>query len=147
MEHAAILKRMGLFRDLDSLELIQVSKRVKHRKVKAGERVLSEGEPGHSLYVVKAGRFRAFTDHGGGELELGRFEQADGFGELALIDQGPRSATVEALSEGELLEFDREAYESLMAHSEALQMKLLKNLVRDLAQKLRRTDDQFAKLL
>ncbi len=147
MEHAAVLKKMELFRGLDSLELVQVSKRVRHLKVRAGETVVREGEPGDSLFIVKAGRFRASTGAGAFPLALGTFEEADLFGELVLVDGGLRSATVEALSDGDLLELRRKDFEELLAHSTDLKVKLLQNLVKDLAGKLRRTNDQLAKLL
>lgn len=147
MEHAAVLKRMELFRSLDSLELVQVSKRVRHLKVRADEVVVREGDPGDSLFIVKQGRFRASTTTGAFPLELGTFEEADLFGELVLLDGGVRSATVEALSDGELLELCRKDFEELLNHSVDLKVKLLQNLVKDLAAKLRRTNDQLAKLL
>jgi CRP-like cAMP-binding protein len=147
MEHAAVLKRMDLFAGLDSLELVQVSKRVRHLKVREGETVVREGEPGNSLFIVKAGRFRAFTEAGAFPVELGFFEEADLFGELVLLDGGVRSATVEALADGELLELGRKDFEELLSYSVDLQVKLLRNLVQDLSAKLRRTNDQLAKLL
>ncbi len=117
MEQIAILKQMGLFRDLDSLELIQCSKLVKHRKYENDEVVLKEGDHGASLFVVKSGQFRAFVGQEESEKDLAVFKTADCFGELALIDHAPRSATVQAMTRGELLEFDAEALDSLMTHS------------------------------
>jgi len=147
MEQIAILKQMGLFRDLDSLELIQVSKLVKHRKYEKDEVVLKEGDHGASLFVVKSGQFRAYVGQEESEKDLAVFKSADSFGELALIDHAPRSATVRAMTRGDLLEFDAAALESLMNHSLDLKLKLLSNLVRDLAAKLRRTNDRLVHLL
>ncbi len=147
MEHMAILKQMGLFKGLDTLEFVQVSKLVKHKRFGAGERVMKEGDPGSSLFIVKAGKFRAYLDHGGHQHDLTLFGQGESFGELALIDYGPRSASIECLAGGELLECDAKDLQTLMGHSEALKIKLLQNLVTDLAEKLRKTDDRLAKLL
>lgn len=147
MEHVGILKQMDLFQGLDSLELIQVSKLVKHRRYEVGGTVLKEGEEGESLFVVKAGEFRAFVGFGGTEKDLAVFKSSDSFGELALIDHGPRSATVVALTRGELLEFTSVDLKTLMGHSESLKTTLQENIIRDLARKLRRTNDRLLHLL
>jgi CRP-like cAMP-binding protein len=147
MEHMGILKQMGLFQGLDSLELIQVSKLVKHRRYDVGDTVLKEGEEGDSLFVVKSGQFRAFVSYGGTEKELAVFKPAASFGELALMDHGPRSATVVALVKGELLEFTSADLETLMGHSERLKICLQSNIITDLALKLRRTNDRLLHLL
>jgi CRP-like cAMP-binding protein len=147
MEHMAVLKGMDLFAGLDSMELIQVSKLVKNRKYDAGATVLKEGEPGFALYAVKSGLFRAVLEHPGEPKELASFVAGDSFGEMALIDHAPRSATVQAVTSGELLEFDDKAFQALLAHSEVLRLKLLQNLVGSLAAKLRHTNERLAQIL
>jgi len=147
MEQISILKKMGLFQDLDSLELIQVSKLVKHMRYEKDDMVLREGDHGASLFVVKTGQFRAYVGHGDSAKDLAVFKEADSFGELALIDHAPRSASVQALTRGECMEFDSDALAVLMTHSDSLKLKLLSNLVRDLAAKLRRTNDRLVHLL
>lgn len=147
MEHMAILKQMGLFHGLDSLELIQVNKLVKHRRYEPGDFVIREGEEGQSLFIVKSGQFRAFVGYGGTEKDLAVFKPYDSFGELALIDHGPRSASVLALAKGELLEFTAQDLAALMDHSPELKIHLQDNIIRDLARKLRRTNDRLLHLL
>lgn len=146
MEQMAVLKSIDLFKGLDSLELVQVSKLVKHKRFDAGQQVLSEGEPGFSLFAVKSGIFRAYIQGTKARKELATFVAGDSFGELALIDHAPRSASVDAEVSGELLEFDDKAFETLLKHSEELRLKLLNNLVRDLASKLRRASDRLAQI-
>jgi CRP-like cAMP-binding protein len=147
MEQMAVLKSIDLFKGLDSLELVQVSKLVKHKRFDAGQQVLAEGEPGFSLFAVKSGIFRAYIQGTKARKELATFVAGDSFGELALIDHAPRSASVDAEVSGELLEFDDKAFETLLKHSEELRLKLLNNLVRDLASKLRRANDRLAQIL
>jgi CRP-like cAMP-binding protein len=147
MEQMAVLKSIDLFKGLDSLELVQVSKLVKHKRFEAGQQVLSEGEPGFSLFAVKSGIFRVYIRGTKGRKELATCVAGDSFGELALIDHAPRSASVDAEVSGELLEFDHKAFETLLKHSEDLRLKLLNNLVRDLAAKLRRANDRLAQIL
>jgi CRP-like cAMP-binding protein len=147
MENMAVLKQIALFEGLDSLELIQVSKLVKNRHFAKDDLVIREGDVGTSLFAVKSGEFRAFIGQGLNAAELAQFKHGDSFGELALIDHAPRSASVEALTDGELLEFDKKAFETLLAYSEDMRSKLYRNLVTDLAAKLRRTNDSLAMLL
>ncbi len=147
MENVAVLKKMTLFHNLDSLELIQVSKLLKHSFFKKGELVVREGEDGHSLFVIKSGTFHAYHDEDGVKKALATFEPNAIFGELAMIDGGPRSANVAALSDGELLEFDNDAFQTLLGYSESLRIKLYRNLTADLSLKLRRTNDKLILLL
>ncbi len=147
MEKIEILKQMVLFHNLDSLELIQLSKLVGHKTFQEGEVVLAEGEMGDSLFVVKSGQFKAFVTRDGVDQQLAIFNMGDSFGELALLDRHPRSASVSALTEGELLEFTKENFEKVLQYSEKLKIKLLENLVYDLSLKLRRTNDRLVRLL
>ena len=147
MEKIEILKQMVLFHDLDSLELIQLSKLVTHKKYEKGDMVLAEGDMGDSLFVVKGGQFRAFVIRNGVEQQLATFNVGDSFGEMSLIDKQPRSASISALSEGELLEFTKESFETIMGYTQKLQIKLLQNLVNDVSLKLRRTNDRLLHLM
>lgn len=147
MEKIEILKQMVLFHDLDSLELIQLSKLVTHKKYEKGDMVLAEGDMGDSLFVVKNGQFRAFVIRNGVEQHLATFNVGDSFGEMSLIDKQPRSASISALSDGELLEFTKESFETIMGYSQKLQIKLLHNLVNDVSLKLRRTNDRLLHLM
>lgn len=147
MEKIEILKQMTLFHNLDSLELIQASKYVSHKGFNKDEMVISEGEIGDSLYIVKSGQFKAFVIRDGIEQHLATFNVGDSFGELSLIDAHPRSASVSAITEGELLIFSKSDFEKLLNYSERLKIKLLENLVMDLSSKLRRTNDRLLRLL
>lgn len=147
MEKIEILKQMVLFHDLDSLELIQLSKLVTHKKYEKGDMVLAEGDMGDSLFVVKSGQFRAFVIRNGVEQQLATFNVGDSFGEMSLIDKQPRSASISALSDGELLEFTKESFETIMGYTQKLQIKLLQNLVNDVSLKLRRTNDRLLHLM
>ena len=78
---------------------------------------------------------------------LGEFSTGDHFGEIALIDNGPRSAEIRAASASELLEFTREDFQSVLAFSTDLKLKIYDNLLRELCVKIRRTNDRMLPLL
>lgn len=146
MEHVAILKKMELFSNLDALEMIQVSKIIRHKRYKPGELVIKEGEEGSSLFIVKNGQFRAFLERQN-TSDLAVFSAGDHFGEIALIDRRPRTATIVALTDGEVLEITQDDFNGLLNYSSDLKIKIYDNLIRDLCQKVRRTNDRLLQLL
>jgi len=77
--------------------------------LKTGETLFQAGEPGESLYVVRSGSVELFIkDTVGQKIVLTISEAGDLFGELSLLDSGPRTATAVALSDTELLMLDRD---------------------------------------
>ena len=77
--------------------------------LKAGETLFQAGEPGESLFVVRSGSIELFIkDTVGQKIVLTISEAGDLFGELSLLDSGPRTATALALSDTELLMLDRD---------------------------------------
>lgn len=147
MEKIEILKQMVLFHNFDSLELIQLSKFVGHKTFSKGELAIAEGEIGDSLFIVKSGQFRAFVTRDRVDQQLAVFNIGESFGELSLLDRHPRSASVAALVDGELLEFTKESFDKILQYSEKLKIKLLENLLYDISLKLRRTNDRLIRLL
>jgi CRP/FNR family cyclic AMP-dependent transcriptional regulator len=74
-----------------------------------GETLFRAGEPGESLYLVRAGEVEIFiNDNVGQKITLGTCAPGDFFGEIALLDSGPRTATAVALVGSELIELDRD---------------------------------------
>jgi CRP/FNR family transcriptional regulator, cyclic AMP receptor protein len=84
-----------LFADLDRRELQQVARLFKQRHFPSGETVMKEGLGGAAFFVIESGE--ASVSIGGSERR--RLKTGDFFGEIALIDEGARTATVTAASE------------------------------------------------
>ena len=89
------LRRVPLFADLDDDELAQVALLFKERRFAAGETIVIEGSEGAAFYLIESGG-ASVTVRGSTRASLG---PGDHFGEIALIDGGPRSATVTATSD------------------------------------------------
>ena len=89
-----LLQRVPLFADLDPRELERLSSSFKERTFEAGGTVASEGAGGAGFFVIEDGE-AVVTVHG---EERGRLGPGDYFGDIALIDQGARSATIVAES-------------------------------------------------
>ena len=89
------LRRVPLFADLDDDELAQVALLFKERRFAAGETIVIEGSEGAAFYLIESGG-ASVTVRGSTRASLG---PGDHFGEIALIDEGVRSATISATSD------------------------------------------------
>jgi CRP/FNR family transcriptional regulator, cyclic AMP receptor protein len=92
MEAVELLKRVPLFADLDGAELQQIANSMKQRTFAAGQEIAVEGQSGVGFFVIEDGQAKV-TVHGD---EVRRLGPGDYFGEVALITQGARTATVTA---------------------------------------------------
>ena len=93
---------MPLFADLDDAELAEIGRLFKVRRFAAGETVIQEGSGGAAFFVIESGEAMVTV---GGE-ERATLAPGDHFGEIALIDEGARTATVAATSRARLLRAD-----------------------------------------
>jgi CRP/FNR family cyclic AMP-dependent transcriptional regulator len=90
-----LLQRVPLFAELDRRELERLSGSFKERTFEAGQSVAAEGESGAGFFVIESGE-AVVNVHG---EERGRLGPGDYFGDIAMIDQGDRTASIEAVSE------------------------------------------------
>ena len=89
------LGQVPLFAELDKKEMAAVGRLLKERRFAQGETVVMEGSGGAAFFLIDSGQ-ATVTIRG---EEQGTLKRGDYFGEIALIDEGPRAATVTALSE------------------------------------------------
>ena len=106
VELLADIEFFALLKEEDRQALANV---VDSLKLNAGEVLFQAGEPGESLFIVRSGSIEIFIkDTVGQKIVLTISEAGDLFGELSLLDSGPRTATAVALSDTELLVLDRD---------------------------------------
>ena len=98
-----------------------------------GELIIDEGERGQDMFVVVAGKLRVVKSSARGEQDLATLEPGDSFGEIALVDSGPRSASVVAISASTLLRFEHKHLVKIPEVS----LKLYRNIAAMLAARLR----------
>ena len=102
----ALLRESPIFAPLPEATLEALAARLESRRVEAGAVIFNQGDPGDEFYVIESGRVSVAVD-GATVSELGRGE---GFGEIALLRDVPRTATVTALTDLALLALEREPF-------------------------------------
>jgi len=123
---ATMLADVELFEHLNDDDRASLAEAIDVRELAAGDTLFKAGEPGEALYVVRSGEIELFIkDTAGQRIALALVGAGEMFGELALLDQGPRTATAIAMSDTELLELDRDDLLLLFQRSPAAALRLL----------------------
>lgn len=142
VESVQLLKQIFIFRSLSSLQMIQVNKIVHSRHVVAGETIIREGDAPDFMYVVKEGEVEVCRHLEDGSPEiLAILGPGDHFGEIALIDHGPRSADVVACDDGELLTLHQNDFQHLMKSDTSIKLSVYEAFLDTLCARLRAAND------
>jgi CRP-like cAMP-binding protein len=135
-----VLERVSIFQGLPRTDLERIAKLVKPRHLAAGEFLFREGDPGDKFYVVYSGAVEILKERPLGDHELLAIRRGGGaFGEMALLNDAPRSASTRAVEATQLLSVSREDFDSLLG-GESLAVRLMQGL----AKSLRALDVRFA---
>jgi len=135
-----VLRRIPLFRHLKYKELIQLLSIVKSRRVGAGEQIVEEGAVGDELFVILRGKAEVVK----GDVSVAQLGPGSHFGEMALIDNAPRSANVTAAEDTTLMVIDRQNFFALMRKDALLAVKLLWAFLQVLSERLRLTNEELS---
>ncbi|VEL18416.1 unnamed protein product [Protopolystoma xenopodis] len=112
LQHAT--RDILLFRCLDDDQMKDVIDAMFERRVEVGEKVISLGEDGDNFYVIEKGLFDIIVKVNGVETKVGQYEDKGSFGELALMYNTPRAATILAQTSGVLWAMTRETFRSIV---------------------------------
>lgn len=139
------LKRVPLFQNLTSTHLQQVLAIGTDRTIGANEQVFREEEVGNEMYIIIKGQVRiSKTVPGVGEEALAILQPGSYFGEMALIDDTPRSADAIAHTPVTLWVIEKAALEELMFLNKDIGHEILWTFVRVLSVRLRETNEKIA---
>jgi len=138
-----VLKNVPIFEHLTAKELSEVVRLTHERTYKKDEHVFKKLAPAEGMYVILDGGV-LITDSDS-ETIFATLESGDFFGELALLDEEPRSASAISTTPSRLIGFFRTDLLTLMKRSPELGNKILLNLSRILGERLRRTNQELAK--
>ena len=142
-----LLTKFKLFAELSHEELKTLIEQSSIVSFPARERIISAGESGHCMYVILSGKARVTTGSGDEEVELAVLHPGDFFGEVSLVDDGPRSADVMALENCELLCITRMTLGVLAGLQPGAAIHLLAAIGRCLVARLREGNQKYMDLI
>jgi rhodanese-related sulfurtransferase len=105
----------GVFSSMPPANIEQLLGRFKRTKVKRGEVIIRQGDPGDYYYFIERGRCLVTREVGGAQVELAELHEGDAFGEEALVSDTLRNATVAMKTDGILLRLDKVDFKELLS--------------------------------
>jgi hypothetical protein len=127
MERLLALKRVPLFENLNLDQLEAVLRLAGDATFVPGEVIVRQGDPGGELYLLLEGSAEAWLDHGGANpQQLSTMPAGSYFGEMAILDDEPRSATVVAAEPARLLTLDGDSLKSLLLQMPEIAFEMLR---------------------
>jgi len=143
-----LLKNIYLFEDLSQEEIKKVSEIVVSETFPEGHMLFKEGDKGDRFYIIRKGAVRISQNIAGtGEEALTILEEGTYFGEMALIDDAPRSADAIIHAETELFVISKKDFDTLLFFDKDIAYKMLWAFVRTLSSRLRETNDKLKAFL
>lgn len=134
------LRRTDVFGALDDSALEMLARRMRRRRYDAGAVVFAKGDPGTGLLVLTEGEIKISVETATGEeIILNLLRPGEAFGELALLDGLPRSATAVALSDSQVLTLQREDFVDVLQSNPQIALAMLGGL----ATIIRRMNDKL----
>ena len=136
------------FANLSQEELEELENVCKTNSFSADEVIITEAEEGSTLYLVKSGMVEARKDLGNEQYKkLKQLGEGGFFGEISFLNGAPRSATVIAIEETQILELSKDAFNGLIADKPVIGHKLYEFVACELASRLRSNTDDLKKAI
>ena len=133
-----LVSRVGLFRQMDIDCVTALLQHASSVKFNAGDIVFEEGREGHSMYIVTEGAFEVFRQTDGKIITIAIIEAGQHFGEIALVANRPRSASVRAVRNSTAIRLSKRA---VMGEEKAA-LQLFRNMANMLAKSLVSLNDE-----
>jgi CRP-like cAMP-binding protein len=137
------LKDHMLFAEFTPQELGELLDLLDDVGVKDGDAIVRQDEPGDCMYLVVDGEMRVVHHRGGRDITLATLKSGDFFGEIALVDSGPRSADVIAQGSGRLLKVTQASISALAGVYPTAAFKFLIAVGRSLVSRLRTSNQRY----
>lgn len=141
----AQLKEVRLLSAFSDIELSQLVKEGVHQSYESHSNIVIEGELTWGLYIILEGMVGIFkTNKLTGEFyDIGQLSQGGFFGEMSLVDDNPRSATVRALTSCRLFYVSKEVFQKFLSQSTETHSRFYQNCIKTLVDRLRELDDNY----
>ncbi|HET6351388.1 MAG TPA: cyclic nucleotide-binding domain-containing protein [Coriobacteriia bacterium] len=128
MAHEAFLTKVPIFSSCTPEEIAAIATAAQDAFFQPGQIIVTQGTPGQAFYMILDGRVEILRD----SKSLGAFGPGDFFGEMSLLDQAPRSATIRAIDATQCLMLSSWDFRSLLEKHPSIAIKLLEVLSRRL---------------
>lgn len=126
------LKRVSLFEDLDNRSLESIANSAVEQSYEAGQDIVRQGDTGVGAFIIRSGRAEVLQQHGADVERISELKSGDVFGEMALLDEFPRSATVRAIEPTTCLGIQRWHFKGILESHPQIALALLPVLTRRL---------------
>ena len=130
LEHADLLAKVKLFAGVDRVTLAKLAAHLESLSVPSGTELFRQGDPGDAVYLVARGSLGAFVSSGGdpGERRVNTLEAGNPFGEMALLCDHPRAATIRAETDAEVLRLERARFLALVREEPSVALAVAASL-------------------
>lgn len=138
-----LLQGLGLFSEFSESERQGLAELVESLEVKAGQTIVKQDEKGDCMFVLLNGNAKVVHQKDDESVELFSLAPGDFFGEIALVDEGPRSANVEAKEDCQLLKISQADIRALAGVYPRAAFKLLIAIGRVMVQRMRQGNQKY----
>ncbi|MFC1543141.1 Crp/Fnr family transcriptional regulator [Candidatus Neomarinimicrobiota bacterium] len=141
-EAALALSNVPVFNDLSQKEIREVEHIIHRREYQAGEAIFQQGDPGLGMYIIIQGRVQILDNQNpDNPIIYSELSDGDFFGDLSLVDESNRSASALASVDTRIIAFFRPELKDILTRFPSIGNKILLNLAKVIAQRLRKTND------
>ena len=138
------LMRIPIFDSMTGEELRTISRHMRYIKLEKGETIFKEGDTGHYVCFLTHGSLDVLKSTDMGTVALATLHKGRSIGEMAIIDEFPRSATVKTRTKATLIVVYRKDFNLILTSYPKIGIKILKGISRLLSQNLRKASSRLA---
>ncbi|MFO8057268.1 MAG: cyclic nucleotide-binding domain-containing protein [bacterium] len=137
-----------LFRDFSDKEIAVLSKYMEEKSIAAPTPLFLENMPGESMFIIVSGAINIAKMRGEGETEtLMTLGAGDFFGELALVENGPRAVSALTAQDSQLLVMKRSAFEKMMEESPQIAVKVVMGMYKTVTSRIKSCSPRIQEML
>jgi CRP/FNR family transcriptional regulator, cyclic AMP receptor protein len=126
------LRHVRLFQELDDHTLTEIGNAAVEQRWESGQEIVRQGDTGVGMFIVRSGKVEICQEHAGKDEKVRDLGPGDVFGEMALLDEFPRSATVRAVEPTTCLGLTRWHFRGILESHPQIALKLLPILTKRL---------------
>ena len=141
----SVLYDIPLLAGIDESGYELLARGVHESSLPPGHVIIQEGDAGKHLFLLRRGKVRVYRTGGKGEVELMTLSTPRFFGEMSILEEMPRSASVQAVTPVDLLILPRVHFEMLAEQLPAQYARVVTNVARDLSARLRQLGDEYSR--